>query len=317
MRKTVIDIGTNTMLMLIADFDETSFKLNTVLDIQRVPRLGKGVDSNRNILAESIEKAVVILDEYKEISSSYNSTSITATATSFIRDSQNKDEFTGTVQAKTGIIIEILTGDDEARWTFWGGVFDKLQNNSTEKIVTIDIGGGSTEITTASDIPNKLNKITLLNHPIKGKSLDVGSVRLNEKFLGSHPPAYSQIAQAEVFINEHLDQLNIYLNKRNLIGVAGTITTLGTIKLGSDKFIAEEVDGLMLSINDIEHILNKMSSMGLEEIYSMGNYMEGRADIILPGTLILKCFMNKFGFDKILVSTKGLRYGILLRESLQ
>jgi exopolyphosphatase / guanosine-5'-triphosphate,3'-diphosphate pyrophosphatase len=314
MRKTVIDIGTNTMLMLIADYDETNLQIKTLDDIQRVPRLGKGVDSNRNILPESIEKAVNILSEYKKISNSNNSASITATATSFIRDSNNKNEFIEKIQTETGIRIEILSGPDEARWTFWGGVYDRLQNNSSDQVTTIDIGGGSTEISTASGFPNNLNKTILLGHQIKGKSLDVGSVRLNEKFLNCHPPAFSHIAGAEMFINEHLDLFDYDVKGSNLIGVAGTITTLGAIKLDLNRFIAEKVDGLVLSIDDIERILNRLSTMKLEEIYSIGNYMEGRADIIIPGTLILKCFMNKFGFEKILVSTKGLRYGIFLRE---
>jgi len=330
MRKTVIDIGTNTMLMLIADFDESKFKLKPVIDIQRVPRLGKGVDSNRHILPGSIEKAIAILNEYKAISHENNSESIKATATSFIRDSHNKDEFINAIRSNTGIEIEILPGEDEARWTFWGGVYDKFQINSSEQVVTIDIGGGSTEITTAPLNPPEggkkkltfkeeritINNNYLLSLPIKGKSIDVGSVRLNEKFLNSHPPVYSQIANAEHFINENLNKLEFDIKGSKMVGVAGTITTLGAMKLELDTFIAEKVDGLTLSIDEIEHMLNKLSTMSLEEIYAMGNYMEGRADIILPGTLILKCFMNKFGFDKILVSTRGLRYGVFLREVL-
>jgi len=316
MRKTIIDIGTNTILMLIADYDESNSAVKAVIDIQRVPRLGKGVDSNRNILPESIEKAIAILNEYKAISNKHNSSVIKATATSFIRDSNNKDGFIETIKSKTGIEIEILSGEDEARWTFWGGIFDKLRNNSYYNITTIDIGGGSTEITTALDIPSILNKSTLLDHLIQGKSFNVGSVRLNEKFLINHPPAYSDIAEAEQFITNQFENLDFDIKNSGLIGVAGTITTLGAMKLELDSFIAEKVDGLVLTINDIEHILNKLVLLNLEEIYSMGNYMEGRADIILPGTIILKCFMNKFGFKKVLVRTKGLRYGVFLRECI-
>lgn len=108
MRKSIIDIGTNTMLLLIAEYDASTKAVKTILDIQRVPRLGKGVDGDRNILPESTEKAVEILNEYKSISNSYDSEKIFATATSFIRDSKNKNEFLRSIKQSTDIEIEIL-----------------------------------------------------------------------------------------------------------------------------------------------------------------------------------------------------------------
>ncbi len=313
MRKTTIDIGTNTILLLIADYDEKSSTVKTVLDIQRVPRLGKGVDNNRNILPESIEKAIDILNDYKQISAEHNSKSITATATSFIRDANNKSEFIKTIKDDTGIEIEILSGDDEAKWTFIGGVYDKLSKGDAKKITTIDIGGGSTEITTAAIEQSAIINKQFSSIPLAGKSMDIGSVRINEKFLNSHPPSYESIIQAEQFINEHLKQIDFDISGSNLIGVAGTVTTLGAIKLGLNKFEADKVDNLVITIDEIEHILSALTPLSLEEIYLMGDYMTGRADIVIPGILILKCFMRKFGFDKVTVSTKGLRYGIFLR----
>jgi exopolyphosphatase / guanosine-5'-triphosphate,3'-diphosphate pyrophosphatase len=316
MKKTVIDIGTNTILMLIAEYDIKTSSVKTIVDIQRVPRLGKGVDSNRNILPESIEKAIDILNEYKQISAEYNSHSITATATSFIRDSNNKAEFIEAVKDGTGIEIEILSGSDEAKWTFIGGVYDKLSHKDAKKITTIDIGGGSTEITIGTVSQLAIDSKNINEIPLTGKSMDIGSVRINEKFLSSHPPAYENIIQAEQYINEHLKQIDFDISGSNLIGVAGTVTTLGTIKLGLSKFDANKVDNLVITIDEIEHILSALTPLSLEELYLMGDYMTGRADIVIPGILILKCFMRKFGFDKVTVSTKGLRYGIFLRESI-
>ncbi|HEY3250516.1 MAG TPA: Ppx/GppA family phosphatase [Ignavibacteria bacterium] len=319
MRRTTIDIGTNTILMLISDFDPAKFEIKTVLDIQRIPRLGRGVDSNRNIQPESFEKAINTLNEYKKMSLEYKSEQITATATSFIRDSHNRDEFIKEIKKHTGIDIEILSGKDEARWTFWGGIFDKLETSeSRSRITTIDIGGGSTEITSALNIPANLNKETLLRHPIKAKSFNIGSVRLSEKFLLSHTPSEKDIEASKKFILDHV--LRSYeLDKsdqsdKSLIGVAGTITTLGAIKLGLDRFKAEKVDGLEITLDEINNLLYKLSNLQFNELFLMGNYMEGRADIIIPGTLILQCFMDKFGFDKLTISTKGLRYGVFLRE---
>lgn len=312
MRKSVIDIGTNTILMLIADYDEKYFLVKTIADIQRVPRLGKGVDKGRNILHESTQKAVDILNEYKKISSEYNSTGITATATSFIRDSANKTEFINTVKDKTGIEIKILSGNDEAKWTFIGGVYDKAHGDS--KITTIDIGGGSTEITIGAVSVDFLRDLNSLS--TTGRSLDVGSVRVNEKFLSAHPPSFENIVQAERFIDEHLDKIDFDLSGSDLIGVAGTVTTLAAIKLRLTKFEAGKVDNTVITLHEIQNILNSIAPLTLEELTMMGDYMQGRADIVVPGILILKCFMRKFDFENVTVSTKGLRYGIFLREAV-
>ncbi|MCI0450240.1 MAG: Ppx/GppA family phosphatase [Chlorobi bacterium] len=317
MRKTVIDIGTNTILMLIADFDKQNSVIKPLLDIQKIPRLGKGVDKNRNIPPESVEKAIEILNEYKKISNEHKSEQIITTATSFIRDANNRDEFIKSVNESTGIKIEILSGEDEARWTFWGGVYDKLKiTNYKLRIASIDIGGGSTEITTGTVKQLPISDKVLKETEITSKSLDIDSVRVNERFLSSHPPAFESVAEAENFINEHFRQIDFNLTNTHLIGVAGTITTLGAVKLKLDKFESAKVDGLVITIDEIEHILSTLSAQSLEELYLMGDYMTGRADIIIPGILILKCFIRKFGFEKITISTKGLRYGIFLREVL-
>lgn len=310
MIRSTIDIGTNTILMLIAEYENGIIK--TILDIQRVPRLGKGVDANRNILPESIQKAIDILVEYSDISEDHNSEKITATATSFIRDSHNKEEFLNAIRLNTDIEIEILSGSDEAKWTFAGGVYDKL--GTGVRLTTIDIGGGSTEITTTSSPVSSIDE--LLKLQLSGKSMNIGSVRINEKFLSHHPPAFDDIMNAENFINEHLKEIDFDISGTDLIGVAGTVTTLGAIVLGLNKFEASKVDGLIITITEIENVLSRLTPMPIEELYGMGDYMTGRADIVIPGILILKCFMKKFGFDKVKVSTKGLRYGVFLREVL-
>lgn len=317
MRKSVIDIGTNTILMLIAEFDTDTGTVKTILDEQRIPRLGKNVDENRNILPSSFEKAITILNEYKQLSKEYNSESITATATSFIRDANNKPEFIQEVKNKTGIEIEILSGDDEAKWTFRGGVYDKLKNaDNNLRTSLIDIGGGSTEIIT-SEINNSESLDKLFSNKITGKSLDIGAVRIKEKFMNSIPSSKAEIDAAKKNISETLEQINFGVANSNLIGVAGTVTTLGAMKLGLSEFSSNKVDGLVLSVEDIVSILNSISGRPLEELESMGDYMIGRADILIPGILILKCFMDKFNFREITVSTKGLRYGIFLREVFQ
>jgi exopolyphosphatase/guanosine-5'-triphosphate,3'-diphosphate pyrophosphatase len=310
MKNAVIDIGTNTILLLIAEYSPNYGLINTITDIQQIPRLGKSVDKNKNILPESFTKAVNILNDYKNLCINHNVNKITSVATSFIRDANNKSEFIDEIKNKTGIEIEILSGEEEAKWTFIGGVYDKIYNS--DFIVTLDIGGGSTEIT--KNIKPVKSISNLFNIELNSISLNIGSVRIHEKFISSHPPKYDEIIKAEAYINENLKSINFDFENCELIGLAGTITTIGAFKLKLPKFIPDKVDNLILDYTDVENILTLIACLKTEELLAAGNYMEGRADIIFSGILILKCFMQKLEFKKISISTKGLRYGILMRE---
>lgn len=317
-RLSIIDIGTNTMLMLIGEFVKSSFSITTLLDMQRIPRLGEGVDGIRNIHPESIKKSISLLNEYKNISKEYKSEKIVTIATSFLRDAHNKNEFISKIKEEAGFDVEILSGKDEAKWTFWGGIYDQLRIMNEEiRICLIDIGGGSTEISFSNNLPYTLTKESILNQTIQNYSLDIGSVRLKEKFKISQPPTGQSLTIIENHIKHELDKLNLKLDSFELIGVAGTLTTLAAIKLKLTKYKKEKIEGLEISLNEIEKIYEMIIKRDINELNNMGDYMEGRSDIIFTGILILKTFMQKFRFKKIKVSTKGLRYGILLRETMK
>lgn len=316
MRVSVIDIGTNTMLMLIGDFDSPSSQIITHLDIQRIPRLGKGVDSNRNITDESVSKAIEILNEYKNISKKNLSNKATAVATSFIRDANNKYEFIEKIKKKTGIEIEILSGEHEARWTFWGCAYDFLDNTNGSPAAVIDIGGGSTEITVTPALPVNITRKNLIEQKIFSSSLDIGAVRIKERFLLNQPPSKDAFSEAEKFINENLGEIKYDFRNAVFIGGAGTVTTLAAIHKNLTEYDRNVVDKLILRLEDIKKMQNSFCKSTLDELYKFGSYMEGRADVMVTGTMILICFMERFGFDKIHVSSKGLRYGIFLRETV-
>lgn len=316
MRVSVIDIGTNTMLMLIGDFDHPSSQILTRLDMQRIPRLGKGVDTNRNITDESVAKAVKILNEYKKLSKENLSNKITAVATSFIRDANNKYEFIEKIKKETGIDIEILSGEHEARWTFWGCAYDFLDDTKVSPAAVLDIGGGSTEITVTPALPVNITRETLNEQKIESVSLDIGSVRIKERFLRNQPPSKEDLLKSEKFIMDNLNKIKYDFSGASLIGGAGTVTTLAAIHKKLTEYDRDVVDKLILQLDDIKKMLHIFCKSTLDELFKLGKYMEGRADVIIPGTLILIYFMEKFGFDKIHVSAKGLRYGVFLRETV-
>ncbi len=324
MRISTIDIGTNTMLMLIADYDIMSSTVKTIKDSLQIPRLGKGVDENKHISQESTDKAIKILNEYKKVCSEFDVQRIVPFATSFLRDVENKYEFIEQIKKVTGLDIEILSGKNEARWTFWGGVYELIQDENPDgnvpkktkhPVVTIDIGGGSTEVTCSDELPDNFVRETLIKQNIYGKSIDIGSVRVKERFFKSEQINDEDTARAETFINNSFNDLDLNLNNAELVGVAGTITTLACISKGFNEFKSELINGLVLSKEEISDLFDKLCSMNIDKILTLGDFMKGREDIIIPGTLILKTFMNKLGFDEIQVSTKGLRYGIFLREA--
>ncbi len=318
MRTAVIDIGTNTMLLLIAELRTHNNSIKTILDIQQIPRLGKGVDENRHISHNAIIKAIFVLNDYKKIIEEYGTKKFIATATSFLRDSVNKDEFMFEVHKQTGIKIELLSGEDEAKWTFLGGVYDKLQLAGDKKqICTIDIGGGSTEITYINIHQKSIKSVNdLESQKMYVHSYNFGSVRIFERFLRKQPAKSEDIIKAQESILSEYKKNNFDFTGTAIIGLAGTITTLAAMKLSLKRFDSEKVDGMVLSIDDINILFNELKIKSYNKLLMLGDYMEGRADILLPGVLILKIFMEYYKFNEITVSTKGLRYGILLREIL-
>jgi exopolyphosphatase/guanosine-5'-triphosphate,3'-diphosphate pyrophosphatase len=294
-RYAIIDIGTNTCLLLIAEFQND--RLITISERQEIPRLGKGVDSQKNISRDAFERVLSVLKKYTEISESFETDAIFAIGTSFLRDSANSNEFIDYVNEATGIEIKILSGEDESILSYKGTVFD-FEN--MEEYAVIDIGGGSTEISYLEE---------RYHYKV---SMDVGSLRIKERFF-SEKPSENEINSAKSFVNTNLKSLDVDgLCKKSLIGVAGTLTTLSAIKLCLENFDAQKVHKTVLVYEEIENIFNRLIKMSYEEILKIGDYMKGRGDIITSGILILLQIMTFLKSNEIYVSTKGLRYGVYL-----
>jgi len=314
-----IDLGTNTALLLITEISSDG-TIKVLRDELRSPRMGKSVDAQRRISEESFQRVKDVFREYKNIISEYNVEKIIATGTSALRDASNREEFISRMKSETGIAIEILSGEDEALWTFRGAV-SGLKNPS-ENIVVIDIGGGSTEVvagwrlevggkqlttTISSRKPQTLN--------IFPKSFDVGAVRITEKFFTSLPPRTSEIHIARNFILQQFAEIQQeqFLNSR-LVGVAGTVTTLALLDQQLEVFEVSKVANYVLTIEAIEKLFLQLKTKTPQEILSLTNAAKGREDILFAGTLILLETMNYFSWKEIIASERGLRYGIALRE---
>jgi exopolyphosphatase / guanosine-5'-triphosphate,3'-diphosphate pyrophosphatase len=301
MRIASIDIGTNTILLLIADVDENGIQ-KILQDEQVIARLGKGVDADGIINDDTFIRAENYLKAYKATCNEYSVNKIVAVGTSALRDAKNRNEFCKYIYNKVGISIEVISGDEEAQWTYRGGISEF--HGRSELFSVIDIGGGSTEIITGDAI-----RIT------SKTSINIGSVRLTERILKGSPPETSSIIEAHEYISSLIPH-NVIMNISStfVIGVAGTLTTLASLHQQLPNYIPEKVNGYTLQYEDVCSMFALLKDKTLEQIKLYPQISSGRADIILAGILILAGIMEKANLHNITVSDRGLRYGMLYRE---
>ncbi|MFA6540565.1 MAG: Ppx/GppA phosphatase family protein [Bacteroidota bacterium] len=301
MRIASIDIGTNTILLLIADVTSTGIH-RVVHDEQVIARLGKGVDAARMISPGTFRRVTAFLADYKKRCGEFRVDVIIATGTSALRDAANSGEFCQFVLEQTGISIEIISGEEEAHWTYRGGISEFAHRSNSFSV--IDIGGGSTEIIVgdARVIAQKT-------------SLNIGSVRITERFLKTSPPDKESIAEAQHFVKSLMPHEILRIIPSTLaIGVAGTATTLAAIQQRLPLYEPSKISGFQLSPSMVRSMLEDLRGKNIEEIKSIPQISEGRADIIVAGIIILLEFMEAANLQTLTVSDRGLRYGIVLRE---
>lgn len=302
--KASIDIGTNTVLLLVAE--ETNGQLKIIHEAQRVPRLGAGVDASENLSKDAINRVVGVLNDYLRILNrefpSVNS--IKVTATSAVRDARNRSEFINIIENKTGLGINVLNGFEEAQYTFHGAKSVLYKLDPEKEKVVIDIGGGSTEIAMGRD--------ELMDR----YSFDMGCVRFTERFLTADPPSANQLEESRQAVREMLEEFEFnFVDDALLIGVAGTVTSLAFIDKKLKTYQSNKLAGHVMSIQairDYSNLFKKQPSQRLAENYPA--VMEGRADIFLAGLIILEEFMRKYKFEELITSPGGIRHGVLLGE---
>jgi len=303
MRIASIDIGTNTLRLLIGELTEAG----TVekLHIQRViTRLGEGFSQNNGIISElAAQRTIRALSGFADVLSDYRVEHVRAVATSVVRESSNKEEFKERVNTETGLNIEIISGEEEAVLTV-NGVLGSV-TVTTEDALIFDIGGGSTEY-----IHVRGNTIISL------KSVPLGVIHMTEQYLSNNINSESELAHLTQYIDNILaSKLTDFdipdTSILSLIGTAGTPTTLAAIELKLDPYKPSLVNSFILSRVMIVHMLKKLSSMTAEERLSLTGLEKGREDLIVSGTLTVLRTMNRFSKDSLIVSDGGLLEGVL------
>lgn len=294
-----IDIGTNTVILLIAKADLSNYSLKPLHNEYRMPRIGKGLKPGGEISEEKITLLYSILAEYKTIIKKYRCDKILITATNAFRLASNSKDISKRIKDKFSFNVNIISGEVEAKYAFLGALLGTEIANST---LVIDIGGGSTELIFG-------NKSKILFK----KSYPTGSVIATEKYLKHTPPLTNEVEKLELKLQEIFKGITEISKHEKVIAIAGTPTTLACMIKGLNEFEEAEIDGSDLIAIDLQNLISEIKILSPEQIkVNFGNVLIGREDIILGGALILKKIMEIIDVDKVMVSSRGIRYGAIV-----
>ncbi len=284
MRVAAIDQGTNTTRLLVADVDGD--RLEEVVRRTEITRLGEGVDERHRLLPVPIARVRNCLTEYRCEAERLGAKRTLLVATSAVRDAENGEAFLGEIEWSYGFVTRLLSGDEEADLMLRG------VGTIAPGTLVLDIGGGSTELVTLDS----------------RVSIDIGSVRLTERFLHTDPPTRGELDAAAEQVRALLPQLDA----NRAIGVAGTITSLAALDLGLDEYDRERVHGHELSLAGVERQLERLAALPLAERREVPALEPERAPVIVAGAVIAREVLVAYGLGALRVSENDILDGVAL-----
>ncbi len=298
-RFATIDVGTNSVLLLVADRTPEGQFL-PVLERAEITRLGRGVDKSRRLSPEGMEATLAVVTAFAHEARSLGAEGIAVSATSAARDAQNGPEFLAAAQERAGVTVEIISGELEAQLSFASAYMD-FSSEAAGPLLVIDIGGGSTEFIYGNTA----------GHVEFRHSYDVGSVRLTERFVRTDPISPAERERVSSFLRETFSTLPPPPPAAELVGVAGTVTTLYAVQHRIDPYDSERVHGGTLTRAELEKVVERLCTLPLTERQKLPGLQPKRADVIPSGALILLEALRALGLDECRVSDRGLRWGLL------
>jgi exopolyphosphatase/guanosine-5'-triphosphate,3'-diphosphate pyrophosphatase len=298
-RVAAIDMGTNSTRLLVADLEDG--KIRDLDRESRITRLGEGVDERHRLLPEPIARVRNALSDFRRKIESLDAERTLAVATSAIRDAENGEAFLGEVEWSYGFETRLLSGHDEALLTFRGVTAERVLADGT---VVVDVGGGSTELLAGG--PDGVHW---------RDSLDIGSVRLTERFLHSDPPTADELSAcaeaARALLVERIPE-DVRAGATTAIGVAGTITSLGGLDLGLEEHDRDRVHGHVLTLDALQRQLERLASVPLEERRKLRPLDPDRAPVIVAGAVIVREVVDLLGVGALEVSERDILDGAAL-----
>jgi exopolyphosphatase / guanosine-5'-triphosphate,3'-diphosphate pyrophosphatase len=294
-----IDCGTNSTRLFVVDA-----KGRPLERLMRITRLGEGVDATGKLSGDAIDRCLAVLAEYREVMDRFSVARSRLVATSAARDASNGDEFLKAAGEVTGVTPELLVGTEEARLSMAGAVSDLDPGGGPFLIV--DIGGGSTELVTGSgpDDPG-----------LSAVSMQIGCVRVTERFLLSDPPSQIELSHAESKVRELLEEAIVdkpqFLDSRRLVGLAGTVTTVASLQMGLDEYDRDQIHHSVLTAANVYDWYRTLAAEVRPARLDRAGMVPGREDVIVGGVMILALVMTRFGFDECLVSEADILDGMV------
>jgi exopolyphosphatase / guanosine-5'-triphosphate,3'-diphosphate pyrophosphatase len=298
-RVAAVDTGTNSTRLLVADVDDG--RITDVERDTRITRLGEGVDERRRLLPVPIARVRNVLTDYRRRIEALGAERTLAIATSAIRDAENGEAFLGEIEWSYGFATRLLSGHEEALMTYRGVTSERQLEAGT---VIIDIGGGSTEFIAGEPDGVRWHD-----------SLDIGSVRLTERFLQGDPPTAAELdacaAAVQALLTERIPE-EIRGATTTAIGVAGTITSIAALALGLEEYDRDQVHGSRLSAEDLSAQLDRLAAVPLAERRTLRPLDPDRAPVIVAGAVIAREALAFFGLDALEISERDILDGAAL-----
>lgn len=290
-----IDLGTNSTRLLVHDGERTLERLMTIT------RLGQDVDRTGRLADEAIERVITCLREYRAVMDRFGVTRVRAAATSAARDASNRDEFFDAVEAAIGARPELLTGLEEGRLSFRGATADL--DPADGPFLVFDIGGGSTEFAFGTEEADA------------AMSLDIGCVRLTEKYVEHDPPRPEELVACLSITEAHLDdvarEMPQSMHARTFVGLAGTVSAAAAVEIGLAEYDRDQIHHFRLSKEAAEDVYRTLVTEARDDRIHNPGLEEARADVIVGGMCVLVQIMRYFGIDELVVSESDILDGLV------
>jgi len=300
-RLAFVDIGTNTILCLIAELKRDG-TFDVLDDLAEITRLGQGVHQTRTINPEGEERSFKVLERYLERCKGLNVEEIIAVGTSALRDARNSAAVCARFKEQLGLDVRVISGDEEAAYSFLA--VQRGLPLKQQELLVVDVGGGSTEFIRGNEAGVS-----------QAVSINIGSVRLTEQFLHSDPVQEEECEKMMAAVERALAQLpRPWLKDGSiltLIGIAGTCTTLAAVEKKLTNYSHGEVHGGLLTLDEVRRQIELFQSKPIEDRKAIPGLEPKRADVILAGACLIEKIMTLFHSERIIVSDHGVRYGLL------
>ncbi|MFE6743617.1 Ppx/GppA phosphatase family protein [Streptomyces tubercidicus] len=312
-RVAAIDCGTNSIRLLVADADPATGELKDLDRRMEIVRLGQGVDRTGRLAPEALERTFAVCREYAAVIKGLGAEHLRFVATSASRDAENREDFVRGVVDILGVEPEVITGDQEAEFSFVGATKELTgRADLARPFLVVDIGGGSTEFVLGDDSVRA------------ARSVDVGCVRMTERHLVhggqiSDPPTDGQIKAIKADIAAALDRAEETVPLREaatLVGLAGSVTTVSAIAQGLERYESEVLHHSRISLATVREITGRLLSSTHAERAAIPVMHPGRVDVIAAGALVLLSIMERTGATEVVVSEHDILDGIAWHAAL-